>query len=292
MNIAVLLTCFNRKAITIRCLDRLHQISLPYGTKLEIFLTDDRSSDDTATEVIRLFPSVHVINGSGQDFWAGGMRRSYTEALKVGFDYYLWLNDDTFLATNAISKLLTVALHAEQTAKRGTIAIGSVSNANGTTVTYGGVIFPTWWRRTTPTIVYSDTEPVPCESFNGNCVLISKTAAAIVGNLDSVFTHGLADFDYGLRAHALGVKLLVAPGSIGVCDRNPREGTYLDRNLTLAKRWKMVTSNKGFPPRPWAIFTRRHCGNLWILNWLFPYVRVILAPSLKRRSPNVRRNTS
>ncbi len=254
---------------------------------MEVFLADDRSPDGTASVVARMFPATHIIEGSGRDYWAGGMRRSFAAALNVGFDFYLWLNDDTLLTNDAISRLLSAALLAEHSADNGAIVVGSISSASGALITYGGVNFPIWWRRTTPTIVYSDMDTVRCESFNGNCVLISSKAASIVGNLDPVFTHGLADFDYGLRASKLGVKLLVVAGIVGVCDRNPREGTYLDNKLSLAKRWRIVRSDKGYPPHPWAVYTRRHCGKLWILNWAIPYIRAIVAPTMKRNSPAV-----
>lgn len=289
MKIAVLLACFNRKDVTMRCMQHLELLTYPKGVEVEIFLSDDNSPDGTANAIARHFPAVHLIAGSGKDFWAGGMRRSFDAALKVGFDFYLWLNDDTLLSRNAIEVMLATARNAESTSAFGTIVVGSITSRDGTTVTYGGVDFPIWWRRTTPRIIYSDTSPINCESFNGNCVLISSAAASVVGNLDPIFTHGLADFDYGLRASALGVKVLVAPGVLGACDRNPSGGTFLDRKLPLSMRWRAVRSDKGFPPRPWAVYTRRHCGNLWLFNWIVPYIRAIFAPSMKRANPIVKR---
>ena len=50
MKIAVLLTVFNRKEKTKRCLDSVQRTVQPYlgkGIELEVFLTDDGSTDGT-----------------------------------------------------------------------------------------------------------------------------------------------------------------------------------------------------------------------------------------------------
>lgn len=278
MKIAVILTSFNRREITLGCLR-----SLPLNGRfsLKFFLTDDRSRDGTAEAVRAEFPEAVVLQGSGMDFWAGGMRRSFAAALDENFDYYLWLNDDSHLDKGFLGRLVEAA-ESQKADHPARIVVGNFRSHDGARTTYGGVIFPSWWRRTTPVIVYSETEIVRCESFNGNCVLISAKAAEEVGNIDSCFIHGLGDFDYGLRATALGIPVFVLPGYVGACDRNSVTNTHLDDALPLAKRWKLVRGAKAYPPGSWRIFTRRHCGPLWFLYWLFPYFRVFLSGKLKK----------
>ena len=41
--IAVLLTCHNRKAQTLTCLASLFEAELPPGVQLDVFLTDERT---------------------------------------------------------------------------------------------------------------------------------------------------------------------------------------------------------------------------------------------------------
>src|SRR4051794_17710906 len=97
MYIAVLITCFNRRKKTLACLQRLEQQRLPEKAKLEIFLTDDGSSDGTAEAVRERFPYVRLYRGTGSLYWAGGMRRTWGFARLYDPDYYLLLNDDTDL---------------------------------------------------------------------------------------------------------------------------------------------------------------------------------------------------
>ena len=107
-SIAVLMTCFNRREQTLRCLDLLFaQTELP-RVRLEVFLVDDGSRDGTADAVRARFRSVHVIAGSGNLYWNGGMRVAFAEAMKRGFDLYLWLNDDTLLFPTALESMLAV----------------------------------------------------------------------------------------------------------------------------------------------------------------------------------------
>ncbi len=63
--IAVLITCFNRRELTLRCLRSLFAQRTPDGYALNVFLTDDGCSDGTGDAVRRVFPQVAVLAGDG-----------------------------------------------------------------------------------------------------------------------------------------------------------------------------------------------------------------------------------
>ena len=76
--IAVLLTCFNRRAKTLAALEALFKQDGAGTTfALNVFLVDDGSSDGTGDAVRGAFPQVHVIDGTGDLYWNGGMRRAF-----------------------------------------------------------------------------------------------------------------------------------------------------------------------------------------------------------------------
>src|SRR5690348_12096667 len=102
MTIAVILTTFNRKKKTITCLENLGRQSLPDNITLDLYITDDASSDGTPEAILEHFPKAHLYHGSGSLYWAGGMRNSWRKALQSRPDFYLLLNDDTVLYDNAI----------------------------------------------------------------------------------------------------------------------------------------------------------------------------------------------
>ena len=108
INIAVLITCHNRKHKTVKCLQKLYSQNNIENIKLKVFLVDDGSSDGTGQTVKKLFPDITIIKGSGNLFWGGGMFLAWETALKdnIEYNYFLWINDDTFLFEDAISTLL------------------------------------------------------------------------------------------------------------------------------------------------------------------------------------------
>ena len=61
MEVAVLMTCYNRAETTLRCLRSLFAQELPTGWALDVWLVDDASPDGTGAKVTVEFPQVHVI---------------------------------------------------------------------------------------------------------------------------------------------------------------------------------------------------------------------------------------
>lgn len=114
MTMAVLLSCFNRREKTLACLKALFGQNRPSGCSLEVFLTDDASTDGTVEAVRNLFPAARVLAGTGSLYWNGGMRLSFEEALKGDYDYYLWLNDDTLLDPGALTAMLHTHAKVQQ----------------------------------------------------------------------------------------------------------------------------------------------------------------------------------
>jgi len=105
-----LLTCFNRKDITLSCLESIYAQSLVKDLELSIYLVDDGSSDGTYEAVTKKFPDVKVLKGDGCLYWNGGMNMAWSAAYDAGFDYYLWVNDDVALQPDAF-KLMFDSLH-------------------------------------------------------------------------------------------------------------------------------------------------------------------------------------
>ncbi len=275
--IAVVLTCFNRKEKTDACLEALINAALRIGDKvdLHIIVTDDGSKDGTPEMLHERYPQVEVLHGDGNLYWNGGMRLAYGRALEQDYDFYLWVNDDTTLYPEFLENILDVAeIMRTETGKSG-IVVGSTCDDNGM-VTYGGLYRSHPKKPLKFDLVQPSSTPLPCESNNGNCLLISAEAAHQLGNLDAAYVHGMGDMDYGLRANRAGIPLWVMPGFVGECGNDhPREGSYLDTSLPFAVRWKKALSPKELNPHAWGVFCRRHAGILWPLHWAWPYVKIV-----------------
>lgn len=254
MDVAILMTCFNRRERTLACLlDCYRQIDSLKGTgpySFDIYLVDDGSSDGTAEAVREKFPQVKLTEGSGNLFWNQGMRLAWDNAShEKDYDFYLWVNDDISMKDNAIASLL------ENSAFLGGKAIiaGTAEDSAGV-LSYGGR------TKSLRIIVPDKTIPVPCYCFNGNLVLVPRYAYSILGNLDPSYHHSFGDYDYGVRAAKAGVARVVCPGILCVCDRNPGIPKWRDSSYSLKERYGFLFSPKGRPPKEQFLFDVRLNG--------------------------------
>jgi GT2 family glycosyltransferase len=249
--IAVLMTCHNRKNKTISCLSSLFAVTLPKLCAIDVYLVDDGSVDGTGEEVKKIFPSVNIIQGTGNLYWAGGMRLAWNVASKNSYDYYIWLNDDTFLFENSIDILLSSAL---KTNDNSVICSTVVSKTTGR-LTYGGKM------RNATKYHTPDGALSECEIISGNCVLVPMAVFNKIGSLDHHFSHAIADYDYGLRAVKAGIKCYVAPVIIGNCESNPLPPKWCLKEIPFLQRFESLYSPLGnAQPKPYFIYVFRHFG--------------------------------
>ena len=272
--IAVLMACHNRKQKTLSCLRSV--FAQKADVTIHVILVDDGSSDGTGDAVAREFPAVRILKGSGKLYWNRSIHLAFKTAMKEGYDYYLWLNDDTLLYADAIQHLTNEIRKLEIQYGKAIILVGSTMDPLTGTVTYGGVRRVSKWHPDRTKIIEpSLIESISCDTFNGNCVLIADAAARLTGNLDWRFAHAAGDNDYGLRAKKKGVGVFVAPGFIGECSRNESRGTWLDASLPLLVRIKKKESRKGLPFMSQFIYCVRHAGPLGVFIAFLPYLRLL-----------------
>lgn len=280
--VAVLMTSFNRRSTTLRCLTELFRQDLPPGVTMTVILVDDASRDGTAEAVRAQFPSVRAIVGTGDLYWVGGMHRAFSIALAESFDAYLWLNDDTMLRPGSLRDLFGTLDTLTRPGGPAVIVVGATADPASGAMTYGGIVRASRWHPLKFALAHPGDDPVRCTTMNGNVVLIPSAAASELGNLDPAFIQGMGDIDYGLRAERAGVEVWMAAGFVGACPRNPAAGTWEDASLGLRERWRLVCDAKGLPPKPYRHLARRHAGTLWPLYWGMPYARLGLTWLVRR----------
>ena len=273
-SIAILLTCHNRIGKTLQCLQALYgQEGIDIDYTIDVFLVDDGSTDGTAEAIREQFPKVNLISGDGNLYWNRGMHKAWETAAKTKvFDYYLWLNDDTFLHQTALKSLLSKSFETA-------IISGSTHSIIENKATYGGYL-------TNPNrIVVPNGTYQKCDYFNGNCVLLSKKIFAIMGNLDPIFHHAVGDFDYGLRARKLGVMLYVAPVFIGFCESHSEVPRWRSSSLNLKTRLKsLYSASSGCYPPEFFVFEKRHNGFLMaIIHYFSTHLRAIYPQLWKKQ---------
>jgi GT2 family glycosyltransferase len=283
-NVAALLTCFNRRATTLRCLEALFVQELPEGVSLRVVLTDDGSSDGTSDAVRERFPQVQVVPGDGCLYWVGGMLAAWRAAGEA--DAYLWVNDDVELCDGALAALLRT--HDEQDDPAAIIVGATFDPATGRTNT-GGLWRKSWFRGG---VHAPQDAPILCDCLDGNLVLVPRAAVAHIGMMSDAYTHYFGDADYGLRARKAGIPILLAPSYLGACRPNPHRGSVFDHEISFAQRWRRMTEIKGHrPPRQWWAFVRAHAPRPKVIYWLVPYVLFLVEHLLGGRV-RIRRNVA
>lgn len=274
--IAVIMTCFNRREKTLASLAALFNQKLPPDVVISIYLVDDGSTDGTSEAAKEKYPDVHLLQGNGSLFWNGGMRRAFAEAIASDPEFYLWLNDDTVLYSDAIARAISTYQSLQNREELLSVIVGSTCDPHTNTLTYGGMVQKHWWHPLKFQLLQPSEEPQRCHTMNGNFVLIPREIGKIVGNLDPNFVHSTGDMDYGLRVKQNGGSVWLVPGYVGTCSVNPLEGNCWDnQNLTLWQRLKQVNQPKGLPMQEWKVFARRHAGPFWLFYWSLPYIRLI-----------------
>ena len=284
VKISVLMASHNRRDTTLASIQALEQNRLPPSVELSVILLDDASDDGTAEAVKKHFPFVTVVSGSGSLYWGGGMRAAFDAAAKNDPDFFLWLNDDTLLAPNALVHLLETQKSLSRTLGVAPIVVGTVVDPDSGEPTYGGVLVGGGWHPLGERPVFSPDTPQRVDTFCGNCVLIPRRVVNQIGHIDEIFTHQMGDYDFGLRAGRAGFPAFVATGTVGSCARNParqsKSGPIENGLAELAHR----LGPKEKPPSEWYVYVRRHAGPLWPLFWVWTYVRAFVGGILRSGS--------
>lgn len=278
-NIAVLLTCHNRKTKTIACLSSLFQADIPSEYQLDVFLTDDGSTDGTGEAIKELFPQVQVIRGDGNLFWAGGMRLAWEKAMKEkSYDAYLLINDDVELCPGFFLNLLEAEAYSlAETGKPG-IYSGATVDKTSEEVTYGGSRVSNYLLVVRLNMLTPEERPQECEITNANVLWVSKEVVAEIGIFDYRFTHGIADYDYSLQATEKKIPVLLAPGVCGVCDDDHRKN-WRSSQYPLKERIAYLKSPKGLACNEYMYYIRKHFPMFipysFVMLWmktLFPFI--------------------
>ncbi len=282
LRITAIIACHNRRETTLRCLEKLEITGTTPQTIVDAILVDDGSTDGTAEAVASRFPWVTISPADGTLFWTRGMHRGQALGMQRNVDYLLWLNDDTELDPDALTRLIKAGQKMAAQTGHPCIVVGSTADPETGLLSYGGHRAKHWFRRLSYERVWTTNLPAACDAINGNAVLIPIQVAHRIGNLDSAFEHAMGDFDYALRAKSAHIGIFVAPGFVGHCKQGSNDNTYKDSTLSLRKRWQQLMSKTGLPPRSWLRFTYLHGGIAWPAYFLWPYVQFIFLSVLKR----------
>lgn len=255
-SVAVLLTCHNRKSKTIECMEALNNCELPDNFYFDVFLVDDGSTDGTATALKKMFKNINIIKGNGKLFWAGGMRKAWKNAIdsSKNFDFFLLLNDDTILFKNAL-KIIFKDL--KSTGNENSIIVGSTIDPDTKEISYGGHKLLYENNIKSELLLPNEKFPQKCDLGNANIMLVPNSVFEKLGMLSKSYTHGIADYDYTLRAKKANIGTFLASKYCGVC-KNDHGVNWMNKKNSLKRRIEYLYSPKGLSYKEYLFFIRSH----------------------------------
>lgn len=269
---AVILTVYNRKDITLMGLRSLYKAvdALEGDYFFDIYMTDDGCTDGTTEAVKKEFSGVHVVQGDGNLYWNGGMRKAWLAALNsnVNYDFFLWYNDDTILYEDSLSCIFNSYYNCKTSAA----ITGAIRSSTAEVTTYGGYINH---RRVSP-----NGAEIAIDFMNGNVVLIPKVIVDKIGILDSFSRHSYGDWEYGYRIRKNGFRLFMTPCYVGICDRHDNQEKCFDSSVPLYERLISLFSPVGHHPKEVFYYGVKTEGLVYALKCVSKVVLKTLFPKL------------
>ena len=262
MEIAVLITCHNRKDTTLLCLGRLFSIR----KDIDVYCVDDNSTDGTADAIREEFPQVNLIHGDGNLFWSRGMTAAWMEAAKnKDYDFYFWLNDDLVLYDYCFDEMLECSRIMEHKA----VIAGLVQETTTQDAIYGGF-------DRSKHLIAANGELNEVFRLNGNFVLVPNYVFKKNGFFDPVYHHDLGDVAYGHEVHKNGLHVCTSRKYIGCTEAALQSKNVRIRlnGVSVVKRFKKLYSPLGSNPFITFHFLSRYEGFIKAIIF-FVYVHAI-----------------
>ncbi|WP_097045119.1 glycosyltransferase family 2 protein [Flagellimonas pacifica] len=241
---------------------------------MSIYLTDDGSTDGTSQAVKTNFPEVNILKGSGELYWAGGMRNSWNEALKGNYDAYFLLNDDTNVSMDLFDAIEKTDEFCISNYGKGGVYIGTTVDAETKKITYGGSVFVNRFLATMKRLE-PQAKPISCHLGNANIMWVSRNVVDTIGILSEGYVHGMADYDYSLMAGKKKLPVLIMPGIVGQCINDHNDPYLRFFKLPLKERFKMLKSPIGFDFTSQSYYMKKHFPVRFPLVVMTGYLKVL-----------------
>lgn len=291
MKISILIPIYNRLEITKQGLASI-AFSLNYvksmtqsEVEFHIIVIDDGSTDGSYEYIIQNYPSVHLVKGDGNLWWAGSINKGIDYSINIlKASYVLLWNDDCIIEQDYFLNIINLL---ENKSKHDTIYSSMVYHlSNPKKVFYAGGTFD-FEKVIKKTIGANELdkgqfqEKVRCQWSGGMGLLIPITVIDAIGQIDNVtFPQYYGDADFGLRAAKAGFNMYCVP-SLKVW--NDRSSTGLSHSGSFKKYWESLTSIRSpYNIQKDYLFYRRYASVFVASKRVFRKQRIYFLQLIKR----------
>lgn len=192
----ILLPVHNRKEITRRFVMLLKKQTCQ---DFQLILIDDGSSDGTAESVIELLPTAKVVQGDGNLWWGGGLQRGLDHLASCNLHHnplILFINDDVSFAPDYLERAKT-----EMAGRHGVLLLSQFMDDEG---------------RASETGIHADLDALSFEVATSSNQINCLSTRGLFAHWDDVrmiggfrpklLPHYLSDYEFTMRAHAMGLQ--------------------------------------------------------------------------------------
>jgi len=241
-----LTTCFNRKYKTLFSIKSICDV-MPSNCNYKIILIDNNSNDGTCESIEMLNNErISVFKTRNNCYWAEGMVYGFKIIESIySFKYLVPFNDDIRLKKNWW-KIIRDDIKSIDLITQDFVLSGCFCENNGV-LSYSGFKSLNKFYPLKLKIQVPKQKIINVDTINFNFVVISKNVIDKFGFLDSVYSHSLADLDYGFKLSRNKIPVYISSEYIGYCDRNPTYQTSGDKSLSFFKRIYKLHSKKEQP---------------------------------------------
>lgn len=214
MKVVYVIPTFNRKNYLCTLLNQI-LIQNVDDVSFEVIVVVDGSRDGTNEMLKTDFPTVKVVQGTGDWWFTKSLNEGCKQAIKLSPDYIITMNDDTEIENDYLKKLLAVKKSITADFLLGSI---SVSLSKPQYVTFSGVKKIIWWRMKRkyymPSFSLYDRNKFQgvykTESLMTRGLLIPTRILLAINFFDEDFVQYGSDEDFCLRAIKKGYHAFIS----------------------------------------------------------------------------------
>lgn len=270
--ISVILVNYNGRAYNDKCIKSVFNSTMK--EQLEVIVVDNASTDDSLKELRKLWGEdkrVHILPLDENYGFSRANNEGIKWALSRGGKYFLLLNNDTEIDSDAIERMVHCYRQEEG------IVVPKVLYADRPDIIwcaggiFSGIIKKSVQRGLNEADSGQYDEDCRCDFANGCCMLLSDKIIDKLGFLDERFFLYYEDTEYSLRAGEKGIPIMYCAGAKvyhkvnGSTKGNekPDNAYYITRNWLLCNKMHM-------PPGRFFLFSVYFLLNrlAWALIWL------------------------
>ncbi len=226
MKIFIIVLNWNKKDLTLECLQSIQKINQPPKSQISLLVVDNASTDDSVKAIKKAFPKVIILENEKNLGYAEGNNRGMEYALKKKADYLLILNNDIEVDKGFLVQLIKV-LEKEKKAGLASPKIYFApgyefhkedykKDEKGKVIWYAGGIID--WDNILSSHRGVDEvdkgqydKVIETDYASGSCMLIKKEVLKEIGLFDKKFFMYWEDSDLSQRAKRAGWRVLYVP---------------------------------------------------------------------------------